>query len=67
MSSVMEILKFMFSDLWIFVGMIILIGMFLNTPIYIIKHLNRRANIKNNGWPPSHLDADGDFKENGAE
>lgn len=28
-------------------------------PNRLIRHLNIRAR----GWPPSHLDADGDFKE----
>ncbi len=29
---------------------------------YPVKLMIRRSNIKNNGWPPTHCDADGDFK-----
>ena len=42
---------------------------------YTIKHLTfvlpnryiRHLNISKNGWPPKHLDADGDFKEKESE
>ncbi len=29
---------------------------------FAYKNKNRAANIKAHGWPPEHLDADGDFK-----
>lgn len=32
-------------------------------PFRIMNHWIRSRNIKNAGWPPSHLDGDGDFKE----
>lgn len=31
---------------------------------YITKYVVRGVIISIHGWPPSHLDADGDFKEN---
>ena len=32
-------------------------------PIWLINRIVRGANIRKNGWPPSHCDGDGDFKE----
>jgi len=29
----------------------------------VIKRTIRHFDIKKNGWPPNHCDADGDFKE----
>lgn len=31
-------------------------------PFWIINRWLRSRNIKHQGWPPAHLDADGDFK-----
>jgi hypothetical protein len=31
--------------------------------IIIINRIIRRSNIRKHGWPPTHCDADGDFKE----
>lgn len=32
------------------------------TPWKMWKSVMRHANIRKQGWPPPHLDADGDFK-----
>lgn len=33
------------------------------TIAYIMKHLQRTKRIKESGWPPEHLNADGEFVE----
>ena len=48
-----------------FVSFIIITLMFflIKYMIYVVPNrILRSRNIKNKGWPPSHLDADGDFK-----
>lgn len=35
--------------------------------VYIFKALLRCFNISKNGWPPEHIDANGEFKDNGEE
>jgi hypothetical protein len=32
-------------------------------PFKLVNRFIRSRNIKNQGWPPSHLDADGAFKD----
>lgn len=34
----------------------------LSLPFKLINRLIRHCNIRAKGWPPSHLDADGDWK-----
>lgn len=45
---------------------IVIAGWVAVQPIhYFFRFLNRRqrsANVREKGWPPQHLDADGDFK-----
>ena len=59
----LEILKFIFSSFWIFLGFLLIIevvgGYLFKITNRIIRHLNIRAA----GYPPEHLDADGDFNE----
>jgi hypothetical protein len=31
--------------------------------IKVVRRFIRHLNIRAHGWPPEHLDADGDFKE----
>lgn len=51
-----------FSGFWYFLGMIIILGMIGNGIAYIINRIIRGFNIRKHGWPPSHLDADGDWR-----
>jgi hypothetical protein len=37
----------------------LLTNIFFRLPNRVIRHLN----IRKHGWPPEHLDADGDFKK----
>lgn len=62
-----KILEIAFIGFWQFVGMVIL----LNTVAYFIvngllkiwSRFMRMLMVRKHGWPPSHLDADGDFKD----
>jgi hypothetical protein len=40
-----------------------LLSCICNTIYYIIKYIIRGFNIRKQGWPPEHCDADGDFKQ----
>lgn len=61
----LELLKYLLSDFWIFIGgSILLNGLFyftVNGVITIFKLFFRHLNIRKHGWPPNHLDADGDI------
>jgi len=52
---------------WKFCGYWIMVGMMLGIPaqvlIIAINRPLRHWNIRKHGYPPSHCDADGDFKE----
>lgn len=62
---IMEILKFIFSSFWVFLGSLMFAGLILHYTIhYIFKFYNRFMRmlmVRKQGWPPAHLDADGDF------
>lgn len=61
----LEILKYTVSGFWIFVGSYALTGMILyflvNGIVQIFSRFFRMIMVSFKGWPPSHLDADGDF------
>lgn len=52
---------------WRFIGYWILLGMIMAIParviIIAINRPLRHWNIRKHGYPPSHCDADGDFKK----
>ena len=59
----MNVFEFMCASpgLSFFLGLIV--GWVLITVLFRLPNrVLRSINIKNHGWPPSHLDADGDFK-----
>ena len=60
-----ELFKYTLSSFWIFCGSYCMISMILyfivNGIIKICSRLFRMIMILFKGWPPSHLDADGDF------
>jgi len=61
----LEILKYSLSGFWIFIGSYLLIAMVLyflvNGISQIITRFFRMIMVSFKGWPPNHLDADGDF------
>lgn len=46
-----------------FLIVLVLVGTVSSLVLIPIKLFFRSRNIKAQGWPPPHLDADGDFKE----
>lgn len=58
----MEILRFIFSSFWVWLGFTILVYLPLDAIRLIIVRLIRRSIVSKHGWPPAHIDADGDWK-----
>lgn len=63
----MEYLNFLFSSAWTFTGITLLLYMFcyfgFNFAFKTWKSFLRFLMVRKQGWPPEHLNADGDFKE----
>jgi len=57
-----EILNFVFSGFWTFVGMMMLLTCTGNLILYLFRSFLRHRTIRKNGYPPSHCDADGMLK-----
>lgn len=57
-----EILNFMFSGFWVFVGCMMLLALPLNFILKMYNRTWRHWNIRKHGYPTKHCDADGDFK-----
>ncbi len=55
----MELLRYVTGDLFVFIGFAILLGMPLATIGYIVSLIFKRKNIKQHGYPPAHCDANG--------
>lgn len=59
----MEFIKFMFSDFFIFLGMLIILSGIGSGVLFMWNRMWRHWNIRKHGYPPPHCDADGDFKK----
>ena len=59
----MELIKFIFSSFWVFIGSLTLILIPFKVFYGIIHKLIRARTIRKVGYPPAHCDGDGDFKE----
>ena len=61
-----RILDIAFSGFWPFIGMTILLNgvayFIINGILKIWGRFMRMLTVRKHGWPPSHLDADGDWK-----
>jgi len=58
-----EILEFIFSGFWIWLGTFILVSLLFITLFKFYNRYLRHRNILKHGYPPPHCDADGDFPE----
>ena len=56
-----EFLKFVFSNFWMWLGFVIVVGQLLNFIFRMYNRSLRHRNIMKYGYPPEHCDADGDF------
>ncbi len=58
-----ELIKFILSDFWIWLGFTIILGEILNFLVRLYTRTLRHWNIRKYGYPPSHCDADGDLRK----
>lgn len=56
----MIFIRFLFSSFWIFIGFIVILTIVLQAIIIIISRIIRRSILIKCGWPPAHVDSDGD-------
>jgi hypothetical protein len=56
-----ELLKFVLSDIGIFFGFLIILAALSNFIAKMYALTLRYFTIRRNGYPPEHCDADGDF------
>lgn len=56
-----EVLQFWFSGFWIWLGGLIVASMILKAILIAWTAVFRCVSVSLRGWPPEHLDADGDF------
>lgn len=57
-----EFLKFVFSNFWMWLGFVIIIGMILNFIFKVYNRALRQRNILKHGYP-ENCNADGDFPQ----
>jgi hypothetical protein len=58
----MTIVDHIFSSGWYVLAALLAIGAVCSTVFRIVNRFLRHLNISMHGWPPSHIDADGDWK-----
>lgn len=63
----LEVIQFIFSDFWVWVGCVILLVIVLQFFTNVWCRFVRTIKVLCRGWPPSHLDADGDWKSQAEE
>ena len=56
-----QLLEITFSSFWHWLGMMFLLYLPFNFAFRCWNRWLRSRNIKEQGWPPPHCDADGDF------
>ncbi len=56
----LEILKFACSGFWTFCGVFAIVFGIVGSIAHIVSRLVRCRMVLKHGWPPNHLDADGD-------
>lgn len=58
----LELLKYCTSGFWVFIGTFSFFTAALRMIFLMWNRLVRHLSVRSKGWPPSHLDADGDWK-----
>ena len=62
----LDILEFALSGFWKFVGCALILNggayFLVNATLRLWSRFMRMLMVIKHGWPPSHLDGDGDFK-----
>jgi len=59
----MELIRFIFSGFWHFIGFIAILNILLGKCLELIQLFIRSNNIRKHGYPPEYCDTDGDLKE----
>jgi len=59
----LDFLKWIFGDFWRFIGFVMIIEIIFQIPYKLIRRYLRHLDISKNGWPPKHIDADGEFEK----
>jgi hypothetical protein len=60
----MEVIEFIFSNFWTWLGSMLLIGVLLSNTLKLIKYLLSLLIISFRGYPPEHCDAVGENNVN---
>lgn len=55
-----QLIEIAFSGFWPFLGFTVILGLFTNGIAAMWSRLMRMLMVRKHGWPPNHLDADGD-------
>lgn len=62
----MNIYEFMDRNPWLTFFIVMFVGQyFCVVTCRFVNRIVRHLNIRSQGWPPAHCDADGDFKNQG--
>lgn len=59
----MEALRFIFSDVWIWIASTITMYVIFRFIINLTDSILRHRTLRKNGYPPIHCDVDGNFRE----
>jgi hypothetical protein len=62
-----KLIEIAFSGFWHFIGAMIILTLILKSILIAITSFTRMAMIRKHGWPPAHLDADGDLVNKSTE
>lgn len=57
-----EFMEFVFSGFWVWLGVAAFIDIVLSVLLKAYSRTMRCLMVRKHGWPPPHLDADGDWK-----
>ena len=59
----LEFFKFACSGIWVFLGIIAIMTILVSVILEMWSRFFRYLMVSKHGWPPGHLNADGDWKE----
>ena len=57
-----EVLTLIYSSFWTWLGTVLLLWIPFRLILRMWIRFMRMLSVRSKGWPPPHLDADGDFK-----
>jgi hypothetical protein len=57
-----QLIEIAFSGFWQFIGVLIILNGAMHYLVNAWARLLRMMTVRKHGWPPPHIDADGDWK-----